>query len=127
MLPTKVAREYRCRIRVLVLLLLISFNQLFLIQISATQYVNPTKVRSTDPLTTDDECTAKMSLYFLDGLRRKYGHQPTFLQAVEEMAMALLPLFEDERNGAFNKRAFLAMTEPERTIRLVHLVRCNRT
>ena len=55
-------------------------------------------------------------LDFLDDLRGKYSHQPTFLQAVEEMAMALLPLFQDEQHGAFYKRAFLAMTEPERTI-----------
>ena len=57
-----------------------------------------------------------MSLDFLNDLRKKYSHQPTFLQAVEEMAMALLPLFEDETNGAFYQRAFLAMTEPERAI-----------
>lgn len=55
-------------------------------------------------------------LDFLDDLREKYSHQPTFLQAVEEMAMALLPLFQDEKNGSFYRRAFLAMTEPERTI-----------
>lgn len=55
-------------------------------------------------------------LDFLDDLRCKYSHQSTFLQAVEEMARALLPLFQDEENGAFYMRAFLAMTEPERTI-----------
>ncbi|CAB9519019.1 NADP-specific glutamate dehydrogenase [Seminavis robusta] len=56
------------------------------------------------------------NLDFLQPLREKYSHEPTFLQAVEEMAMALLPLFEDEKNGAFYKRAFVAMTEPERVI-----------
>lgn len=56
------------------------------------------------------------SLDFLDDLRKKYAHQPTFLQAVEEMAMALLPLFQDEKDGAFYQRSFLAMAEPERVI-----------
>lgn len=53
---------------------------------------------------------------FLDPLRRRYAHQPVFLQAVEEMAKSVTPLFEDEVNGEFYKRAFLVMTEPERTI-----------
>lgn len=53
---------------------------------------------------------------FLDPLRRRYAHQPVFLQAVEEMAKSVTPLFEDEVNGGFYKRAFLVMTEPERTI-----------
>jgi len=56
------------------------------------------------------------SLEFLNPLKLKNAHQPTFLQAVEEMAIALLPLFEDKANGAFYKRAFMAMTEPERAI-----------
>ena len=56
------------------------------------------------------------SLAFLDGLRRQYAHQPTFLQAVEEMAVSLLDLFEDPIDGAFYRKAFLVMTEPERII-----------
>ena len=55
-------------------------------------------------------------LSFLEDLRKKYSHQPTFLQAVEEMAMALLPLFQEEQEGAFYQRAFLTMAEPERTV-----------
>ena len=55
------------------------------------------------------------SLDFLSDLRRKYPHQPTFLQAVEEMALSLSDLFEGE-DGDFYKRAFLAMAEPERII-----------
>jgi glutamate dehydrogenase (NADP+) len=53
---------------------------------------------------------------FLDDLRSKYPHQPVFLQAVEEMALAIEPLFHDPVEGDFYKRAFLYMTEPERTI-----------
>eukprot|EP00586_Coscinodiscus_wailesii_P016844 CAMPEP_0172505454 /NCGR_PEP_ID=MMETSP1066-20121228/186642_1 /TAXON_ID=671091 /ORGANISM="Coscinodiscus wailesii, Strain CCMP2513" /LENGTH=464 /DNA_ID=CAMNT_0013282061 /DNA_START=400 /DNA_END=1794 /DNA_ORIENTATION=+ len=52
----------------------------------------------------------------LSDLRAKYPHQPTFLQAVEEMAQSLEPLFSDPEEGEFYQRAFLAMTEPERTI-----------
>jgi glutamate dehydrogenase (NADP+) len=55
-------------------------------------------------------------LEFLDDLRQKYSHQPTFLQSVEEIALSLLPLFEEPAQGDFYKRAFVAMTEPERTI-----------
>lgn len=55
-------------------------------------------------------------LSFLDDLRAKYQHQPTFLQSVEEIALSLLPLFEDPEKGDFYKRAFVAMTEPERAI-----------
>jgi len=53
---------------------------------------------------------------FLNDLRRKYQHQPVFLQAVEEMAIALEPLFADPQKGEFYQRAFVVMTEPERTI-----------
>lgn len=53
---------------------------------------------------------------FLDDLRRKYQYQPTFLQAVEEMALSLKDIFEDPQDGEFYKRAFLLMTEPERVL-----------
>jgi len=53
---------------------------------------------------------------FLNDLRKKYNHQPAFLQSVEEIAISLAPLFDDPTDGAFYQRAFLAMTEPERTI-----------
>jgi len=57
-----------------------------------------------------------LTLSFLDELRLKYPHQPTFLQAVEEMALSLVDLFQDPEQGEFYKRAFLVMTEPERII-----------
>jgi len=56
-------------------------------------------------------------LSFLNDLKSKYSHQPTFLQAVEEMAISLKPLFKDPEKGDFYRRAFLAMAEPERTIK----------
>ena len=61
-----------------------------------------------------EECENRFP--FLDDLRRNYAHQPTFLQAVEEMAINLAPLFADPTDGEFYRRAFLVMTEPERTI-----------
>ena len=48
-------------------------------------------------------------------LRLKYPHQPTFLQAVEEMVLSLGDIF-DGPDGEFYQRAFSAMTEPERII-----------
>lgn len=62
------------------------------------------------------ESKANDPLDFLQDLRNNYSHQPTFLQSVEEIAMSLLPLFDDPTNGEFYKKAFVAMTEPERTI-----------
>jgi glutamate dehydrogenase (NADP+) len=57
-------------------------------------------------------------LSFLDPLRHQYAHQPVFLQAVEEMAQSLRDsgILDDPRDGEFHRRAFLAMTEPERVI-----------
>lgn len=53
---------------------------------------------------------------FLDDLRRQYAHQPTFLQSVEEMALALEPLFKDPENGEFYKKSFVTIAEPERIL-----------
>ena len=71
-----------------------------------------TRGADTDPTTTENDKGDD----FLASLKNKYAHQPTFLQAVEEMTESLAPLFADEVNGEFYKRAFLVMTEPERTI-----------
>ena len=60
--------------------------------------------------------SSSSSLDFLQDLREKYPHQPTFLQAVEEMALSLVDLFDDPEEGDFYKRAFLVMTEPERVL-----------
>ena len=54
---------------------------------------------------------------FLKDLQDKYAHQPTFLQAVEEMALSLQPLFDDPEKGDYYKRAFCAIAEPERTLK----------
>lgn len=56
------------------------------------------------------------NLSFLDDMRAKYAHQPIFLQSLDEMAVSLLPLFDDHDQGEFYQRAFLAIAEPERTI-----------
>lgn len=56
------------------------------------------------------------ALDILSDLRSQYTHQPVFLQAVEEMAIAIEPLFHDPINGDFYRRAFLYLTEPERMI-----------
>jgi len=70
---------------------------------------------ATEATTTSNNMSTRGDLDFLDDLRRKYPHQPTFLQAVEEMALALSDLF-DGPDGDFYQRAFLAMAEPERII-----------
>ena len=56
-------------------------------------------------------------LSFLNDLRSRYSDQPTFIQAVEELALNILPLFKDADMGEFYKRAFVMMAEPERTIK----------
>jgi len=60
--------------------------------------------------------TTTANLEFLQPLYKKYPHQPIFLQCVQEVALSLLPLFSDDKEGQFYKRAFLAMAEPERII-----------
>lgn len=68
-------------------------------------------------MNNNNECiNGDDKLAFLGDLRNKYADQPTFLQAVEEMALNLLPLFYDADKGAFYQRAFLALAEPERII-----------
>ena len=67
-----------------------------------------------DNSSQEEECRGRFP--FLETLRRNYSHQPVFLQAVEEMAINLKPLFADPTHGEFYQRAFLVMTEPERTI-----------
>jgi glutamate dehydrogenase (NADP+) len=68
------------------------------------------------PTTKTNTDTAIDTMDFLNDLRSKYGHQPTFLQSVEEMAVSLEPFFSDPEKGDFYKRAFVMMAEPERSI-----------
>lgn len=71
---------------------------------------------ATSAITSTNAMPSTNAFSFLDDLRSKYSHQPTFLQAVEEMAVSLMPLFEDADQGDFYRRAFVAMAEPERSI-----------
>lgn len=64
---------------------------------------------ASSPLLSFDPST----LDVLQDLRQKYRHQPTFLQAVEEMALSVADLLEQD---PLYRRAFAIMTEPERTI-----------
>lgn len=100
-----------------IFLLLLSFSKLSIVSsVSASSTKNFNKKSYSNSKTMAIDRCPDMNLDFLEDLRKKYSHQPTFLQAVEEMAMALLPLFRDEKDGKFYQRAFLALTEPERTI-----------
>jgi len=71
---------------------------------------------TTNQANNPQSCTNPTKFDFLNDLRSKYPHQPVFLQAVEEMALSIEPLFSDPVNGNFYKKAFLYLTEPERTI-----------
>lgn len=81
---------------------------------------NSNSIKNDASVNTCDNMTSEQvkhpGLDFLADLERKYSHQPTFLQSVQEMALSLLPLFDDPDNGSFYRRAFIAMTEPERVI-----------
>lgn len=55
--------------------------------------------------------------FLLLPLKEQYSHHhPIFLQAVQEVATSLKPLFGDKEMGDIYKRAFLVMVEPERSI-----------
>jgi hypothetical protein len=82
---------------------------------TTTASTTKTKTSTMAPtVSSKGECATSLDL--LGDLRKKYPHQPTFLQAVEEMALSLQSLFTDPEEGEFYQRAFLAMTEPERAI-----------
>jgi glutamate dehydrogenase (NADP+) len=96
-------------------------NNLQLIQGHSSTATMATAVAAstTDAITQTNpqSCTNPVKKFdFLDDLRTKYPHQPIFLQAVEEMALSIEPLFSDPINGDFYKKAFLYLTEPERMI-----------
>ena len=80
---------------------------------SKTKIIQPTQMTSTTTTATMTLCDR---FPFLSVLAKNYQHQPVFLQAVEEMAINLESLFADPTHGEFYQRAFVAMTEPERTI-----------
>lgn len=76
----------------------------------------PTASRTTTTTTMTSNPQENHKLDFLADLQTKYNHQPVFLQCVSEIALSLVPLFEDPKHGEFYKRAFLTMAEPERCI-----------
>lgn len=72
----------------LVLLIILSWNLPFSLSI---QYTSTTVSQTNEIIKMTD---------FLDDLKGKYAHEPTFLQAVEEMALSLKPcLLCDCRTG----------------------------
>mmetsp|Transcript_22560 Transcript_22560/g.46771 ORF Transcript_22560/g.46771 Transcript_22560/m.46771 type:complete len:497 (+) Transcript_22560:128-1618(+) len=100
------------------ILLIISFFTITKVQITNASN-NSNNVNSNSLVRKQSKTpnfTTMSKFDFLDDLHSKYPHQPVFLQAVEEMALAIDPLFRDPENGDFYKRAFLYMTEPERMI-----------
>lgn len=61
--------------------------------------------------------TTTNTVELLELLKKKYSHQPTFLQAVSEMMISLQPLFENTAEGEYFQRVFWLLTEPEKIIR----------
>jgi glutamate dehydrogenase (NADP+) len=52
----------------------------------------------------------------LDGFKHKHPHEPTFLQAVDEMSLSLASLFSHPTKGSYYQNAFRIMLEPDRII-----------
>lgn len=104
--------KYRSSFRSCLLLCFVINSSLFAIGRS-TNFLGLAKFRQSmvDP---DEDHVDTVS--FLDDLKEKYSYQPVFLQAVDEMALSLGDLFDDAKEGEFFRRAFVAMTEPERVI-----------
>jgi len=93
------------------------YNNNFFVQASSSTIATTITTQATTKSTRKMIAKAEEdTLAFLDDLRGKYQHQPTFLQAVEEMALSLTDLFQDPNDGEFYKRAFLMIAEPERMI-----------
>lgn len=62
---------------------------------------------------TDGVDDVKDLAKILADLESKYAHQPTFLQAVSEMALSIQDLLHE---NDFYRHAFAVMVEPERTV-----------
>jgi hypothetical protein len=88
-----------------------------LVTISSTTSTETLQTISTHITPRTSAMCDSTDLSFLNDLRTRYSDQPTFIQAVEEMALNILPFFKDPEEGEFYKRAFLMMAEPERTIK----------
>ena len=73
------------------------------------KYVHDRGVSTNAPARNTDE--------LLELLKKKYSHQPAFLQAVSEMTISLKPLFADTAHGEYFQRVFWLLTEPEKIIR----------
>jgi glutamate dehydrogenase (NADP+) len=59
------------------------------------------------------------ALDFLNPIFERYPHEPTFLQALTELAQSLRPLFQNNENpkrALYYQRALLLLAEPERII-----------
>lgn len=99
------------------MLLLFFTISLLIKQINGTsnQISNTNTIMSTTQ-TNPQSPTHSNKFDFLADLRAKYPHQPVFLQAVEEMALSVEPLFNDPVDGDFYRKAFIFLTEPERMI-----------
>ena len=95
------------------LLLRLFLLSLIIFTTRATKSIHTKKPKVQTKMGIQGKCDG---LDFLDDLRKKYGHQPIFLQSVEEIALSLISLFEDPEKGDFYKRAFVTMAEPERVI-----------
>lgn len=93
-----------------------SFGLLALVCGLSAAHKNTNNFKVNMPTTTTNTDTAIDRMDFLNDLRSKYAHQPTFLQSVEEMAVSLEPIFSDPEKGDFYKRAFVMIAEPERSI-----------
>ncbi len=69
-------------------------------------------VQTIETCSPNGEATYAFVGAILADLRNKYAHQPTFLQAVEEMALSIQDLLDEP----FYREVFHVMTEPERAI-----------
>ena len=73
------------------------------------KYVHDRGISTNPPTKNTDE--------LLELLKKKYSHQPIFLQAVSEMMISLKTLFADTADGEYFQRVFWLLTEPEKIIR----------
>jgi glutamate dehydrogenase (NADP+) len=113
-----IAVVYQYRIReVATIALLLLFSQS--IQVVHTKSRKSTTTRRTTmsypygTATNGNTCQTMTTNTILADLKAKYAHQPTFLQAVSEMALAVQDLLDAD---PLYMQAFAVMTEPERTI-----------
>lgn len=82
-----------------------------------TSVGSPSSKTTTESSAASDRIHTYSSITsMVDEFKKRHSNEPTFIQAVEEMALSLSSLFKHPTMGRFYQNAFRIMLEPDRII-----------